>query len=237
MPRPTGLLILPLVLALAACTAAPPTPEATETVAAPVETPSATPTSTPTPTPTGPPALGDLVLSPDGLGTLRVGEPIDPLLATYDAQGCLTPEREARGWDPDDPALAAWVPNYDMVLIERGGYPYEYYPFEPHHNGDGTLKWLTVRSPEISTQRGIHLGSLEDEVVAAYPEAERYDEGGGRVYELPGNGSKLVIEVVTDAMGREDELGQVWSMRLEPLDWKLTSLANGDAGGFCALEV
>jgi hypothetical protein len=235
VPRAIGLLILPLVLALAACTATAPAPEGTETVAAPSATP--TPTPTATPTPAGPPALGALVLSPDGLGTLRIGEPIDPLLATYDAQGCLTPDREAQGWDPNDPALAAWIPNYAMIPIERGGHTYEYYPFEPHHNDDGTLEWLTVRSPEISTERGIHLGSLEDEVLAAYPEAERLDEGGGRVYGLSGNGSKLVIEVVTDTMGRDDQIGQVWSMRLEPLEWQLTSLANGDAGGFCALEV
>lgn len=235
MPRVAGLLLLPVVLALSACVAAPPAPVDTNADAAPAE--SATPTPTPTPTPAGPPALADLVLSPDGLGTLRVGDPIDPLLATYDEQGCLTPEREARGWDPNDPALAAWIPNYAMITIENGGHAYEYYPFEPHHNDDGTLKWLTVRSPDIRTDRGIHLGSSEAEVAAAYPDAERYDEGGGRVYGLSGGSSRLVIEVVTESMGRPDELGQVWSMRIDPIEWPLTSLANGDVGGFCALEV
>lgn len=217
------------LLAGCAAPATPPTPSPSSS-----RTPSvaASPAS-PTPTPAEPttPALSELRLSPDGLGTLQVGKPIDPLLATYDPFGCRTPENE--GYFPDDdPFWSVYVPNYPQEADARG---YERYPFEPHHADDGTLRWLRVQSPEILTTKGIHIGSTREEVIAAYPEAQVVTDYGATVYGVDSAAGRLVIEVLDLDKGSDEPVGTVWTMRLQPLDFELTSLSFGDAGGWCSL--
>lgn len=217
------------LLAGCAAPATPPTPSPSSS-----RTPSvaASPAS-PTPTPAEPttPALSELRLSPDGLGTLQVGKPIDPLLATYDPFGCRTPENEG-AFPDDDPFWSVYVPNYPTRADARG---FERYPFEPHDADDGTLRWLQVQSPDILTTEAIHIGSTREEVIAAYPDAQVRTGYSATAYAIDGSNSRLVIEVLDAENGNPMPVGQVWTMRVEPLEFSLTSLASGDVGGWCSL--
>jgi hypothetical protein len=175
------------------------------------------------------------VISPDGLGDLLIGDPIQTALATYDPQGCLTQERIDRGVSPDDPRLATWVPNYPTFEGGRGTTrPFVLYPSQ----GNDPLTHVFVYSPEISTSRSVHVGSTEAEVVAAYPDAPYADGGIGgnsRAYGIEGERGRLVIEVQNP--DQESPGGRiVWAIRAETLDRPLGTLAATGAGVFCSLE-
>ncbi|MFT4285574.1 MAG: hypothetical protein QM598_12140, partial [Protaetiibacter sp.] len=81
-------LAVPLVVAALALSACASDPEP----AGSTPPPAASQTPSPTPTPTRP-ALDELVLTPEGLGDIRIGQPVpdaDPALAivTWNARGC-----------------------------------------------------------------------------------------------------------------------------------------------------
>ena len=164
---------------LSACAAPAPTP--TPTVS---RTPTATPSATPTPGPTvtspppisaptaqGAPALADLFLTPDGMASLTIGEPVDPTMATWDPHACMTPENEKLldTYASDDPIWAAYVPNYTAFTVAKDGYEYSRYPFNLWVDDADNLRWLRVQTAEIATDRGIRIGSSEADVLAAYP--------------------------------------------------------------------
>jgi hypothetical protein len=181
---------------------------------------------------TEPPPISELVLTPDGLGTLSIGALIDPLMATFDPEGCRTPNNE--GFYPDgDPHWAAYLPNYAPVSSHRDGLTYTQYPFEPHHNEDGTLRWLRIRSSEIATDRAVSIGSSEEEVLAAYPDAVVFKKWDTyRSYNIDGETGRLVIEVT----GRDFDASappEVWAMYLTPATGPLYSIGGSDGGEFC----
>lgn len=238
-------LLLPAVLLLAACAPsaaqpgdAPTPPVATSPAAAPPPTAvSPTPTGTATPVaPAGPVDLSELTVTPDGLGPLVIGEPVHPAMATWDPQGCRTPENEelAPQLREDDPAWGAWIPNYDKFRVDSDGWTTWYYPFEPHHTEDGRLAWLNIGSPELVTDRGIGQGSTEEEVQAAYPEATVADRGGYRVYGILGEHGRLDIEVAEPGGTGLPQNREVWSIRVMDPSFPLDTIAAGDAGGFCS---
>ena len=189
-------------------------------------TPSIAPdTPTPTPEPTKP-AVADLLLSPDGLGPLRVGETppaTDPALdiLVYDPDYCAEiPEASSPGM---------WLANYP---VEASGHR----PFTAaFRNGADTLSVIAIFSPEIRTETGIHLGSTKDELLAAYPEgfASKLDNHGvSTVYSVAGTAGQLLIEVTADGMPGywpADELNRVNLLTVIPADSNPFGVAGGDA--------
>ncbi len=224
--------LVPMLLMAGCAGDAQPSMEPSRAPSEPIDPPPSA-TLSPTPGSTGPPPLSDLELSPNGLGTLVIGEPIDPALATFDPQGCRTPENQDLFAD-DDPLLEAWVPNYPKVPIRDG---YEAYPFEPHHDDDGTLVWLRIVSPEIRTAAGIGLGSTRHEVTAAYPDAAVVPGAWATAYGIDGQKGRLVFDVADDSESLGVLEDTVWDVRVEPLEWELQSLSGSDVGAWCPGEV
>lgn len=183
-----GVLVAAVVgvsLVLSGCVESVSEPVPVQTVALP------TPTPTPTVVPQKP-ALSELVLSADGLGELRIGEkpPTDDPrvnIANYDPNAC--PE------DPDDTSL--WSATYPD-REENDGYFGPGNPFTMTTYPADAVTRIDVHSAKISTDRGIHLGSTFDELLAAYPEGpdEIVDDRETIVlHAYYGEFGKLLVEV------------------------------------------
>lgn len=241
-------LLAPAVLVLAGCvtadrgterTATPEPPTATAAAPrAPVATAAAPDPATPSPAPEGPPPLSELVLSPDGLGTLSIGQPFDQTLARFDPQGCLTPENESylELYPADDPIWEAWLPNYPQFEMTWGEETYAEWPFEPHHDEAGNVAWLRIRSPEIRTSGGIGMGSSEAELLAAHPDVTlAAEDTRQRLYALDGVHGRLLLDVASGSIDLPVPAGTIWDIRVQPLARAAQSLAYGDGGGFCAI--
>lgn len=154
------------------------------------QTPSPFPTSTvavtttPTPTPTGPPALATLIATPDGLGSLVIGEqpPVGPdALAVFNSTCSV-------GATP-----GGWNVTYPDVLVRESMQP----PFSLYVDESGVAR-IDVVSSEIRTATGIGRGSTRDEVLAAYPggfDEELFEDGLSSVYGIAGDYGWLMIEV------------------------------------------
>lgn len=151
--------------------------------------------STPTPTATettppdaSKPALGDLVLTTEGLDSLAIGAApatgADALVA-FDSEACA-----AEGL----PGL--WLPTYPD--IDEGYGPQA--PFAIALTGSSVTR-IDITTEQIYTDLGIHLGSSLDEVLGVYPggpdqvvnHADVSD-----VYVIKGTKGQLQFEVAVD---------------------------------------
>jgi hypothetical protein len=210
------------------------------TPSAPSEAPasSARPSVSPTPAPEVRPALSDLVVSPAGLGPLRVGTPVpdaeaDVALVTWDALGCgdsagprVEGEPFAGFWRsvyPDD--VSAETGTFDVVTV--GGVQ------------GGPIANIIVKSAEPATAEGIHVGSTLDDVLAAYPGATLAEETSvSTVYLLEGETGSLTIEIARESEGTEgywkpSVLGTVvWMVAWEPSQ-AIGAIAASDGAGPC----
>jgi hypothetical protein len=159
--------------------------------------PAPTPTAaseSPTPTPTTAatkPELGDLVLTTEGLGELKIGlvPPTgDPStnLVSFDANGCP---------GQSDPSL--WSSTYPN--IDDGFGPQA--PFSIGVDSTGVINRIDVRTPDIYTDMGLHIGSSLDEVLGVYPggpdEVVNHADVSD-VYVILGTSGKLMFEVAVD---------------------------------------
>ncbi|WP_210508833.1 hypothetical protein [Naasia sp. SYSU D00057] len=190
----------------------------------PTESPADT---TPSATPGEPPPLRDLVLSPDGLDTLVMGEPIDSTLVEWDPQGCRTPENQHL-YPENHPEWGRWEARYPEVEI-RGGFSAP--PFAVAVDPEGNLAHLTIASPAIRTAEGVGLASTRGEVLAAYPAAVAEAGGWGTAYGVDGERGRLVFEVADDPTAHGVAEGVVWDVRVESLEWPLRSISGTDVGG------
>ena len=164
------LLVVTLMASLASCAAEPDaTPEPTSSASS--STP-ATESSTPIPTEAAPatrPALSDLVVTPEGIGSLVVGQPVpdeapDVALMSWNPTYCAdqTPE----GIEPPAegaPFAGAWTANYPDSASVLGGVTA---PFNLSTEGgveDGAIRWINVWGSEVATETGISAGSSRSE--------------------------------------------------------------------------
>ncbi len=156
-----------LLLLLVACAAEPPapTPMATADLATPI----------PTVEPAAKPLLSELVISPDGLGPIRINEayvPSDPAtdVLVWDETWCDYPD----GFDGavDYPG---WKSTYSGYSIAVSTDTREKTPGDP-------IREIVVSAPEVVTREGIGVGSPVSDVQAAY---------GSRVVELANDGYAL----------------------------------------------
>ena len=184
------LLVSAVVLALSVAGCAP-----EPSAGPPVETAPPATSSSPTPTPTPQPttsAIADLMLSPDGLGPLEIGQSMSSAASefglTYFDPDCSS-EPEGSG-APDASEPGSWRANYPDG--EKGLRPFVPVSF------DGVLGIIAVHSPEIATTEGLHLGSSRSEVMAAFPNGfstELENKNFSRVYVVDGKLGRLLIEV------------------------------------------
>jgi hypothetical protein len=179
MLRATLLLVVS-ALVLTGCT-----PPAEET--APSASSSASVTPTPTPTVEAPavkPTLARLVLSPEGLGPIVIGEPIavepvDVAVAVFDDTFCDFGDSSDHG---------GWKPNYDLTADGH-------WPFLPEGAAVVTdpVTSITVQSNEIRTAQGLGLGSTNAQLAAQYGDIAPVESFGYLGYSVPGTRGQLVF--------------------------------------------
>jgi hypothetical protein len=182
------LLLAPIILAgvltLSACDPAAPGATSEPT---PAETVAATPT--PTPTPTAPPAVEDLALSAEGMGTLHFGEAPDAAPATR--MIVEDPEACAEFAPAGSPDATRWRP------IALYGGDAETLMFGVAVT-DGLLRRIDVFDPEIPTDAGVKIGDPDSSVTAAYPGASIVETDLTDVYVVSGDAGTLQIEVARE---------------------------------------
>jgi hypothetical protein len=183
---------------------------------------SAIPTSTPAPTK---PTLDQLVVSPNGIGPLVIGQPVviepaDLATVAFNPHHCgVSPGADYPDWESTYPN-----PSFSVALI--GATP------------SGTIAGLEVDSPDLKTAEGIHLGSSVADLKTAYPTIDSVTPSYSTdLYTVRGTHGKLVFEVANNAMPGNWTADQLGTVVLETI-WQLsdtpTSFANSDGAGGCA---
>jgi hypothetical protein len=173
-------------------------------------------------TPAAPPALTDLVVSPDGLGPLVVGSPV--------------PETDMASavavWNPTKcGATGAWLPNYpdSPTLDQLSDVPF----VVGTNNKSDPISFIGVRSVDIKTAAGIHIGSTADQLAAAYPKFDQtVDEGPVVLYSINGKQSQLVIEFARQASVPADD-GTVVQIEVESGTAPPVGAYGTDGFGYC----
>jgi hypothetical protein len=217
-----------LLLSLAGCTPSPEAPAATTPAAEPAE-----PSATATPDPTGPPAIGDLQLTTEGLGPLEVGGALpaaddDTSPIVFDPEFC-TDERTGTpaGIEPGSNLAGLWIPAEQYRTEEGGGYVRA-----PFGVGvwDDAVQRIEIEDESLTTDAGITLGSTASEIAAAYDDVELVPEGLVTLHVVNGSAGKLVFEVATEdenlpGYWEPDMLGTVVLARALAADQELFAAA------------
>lgn len=195
----SGILAIAVLAACLGCAAVQPMPRPAEESALP--TPSAAAPSEPAP---ALPALEELTLTPGGLGTLRVGHPVD----VHPSDGMVV-------WDPDGcDGHGQWRANYpapEPQDVYYGDAPFEIVTIEGR---DSAIAGIRVLSKKLLTAEGIGMGSTREELVAAYPGIPLAADGGlSEVYVLDGAGGQIHFEVRKDDAYTEHG-GLVYALRI-----------------------
>lgn len=142
-------------------------PAVTPTEPSPRPAPAKVSTPSPTPTPASPPrlpALGDLVITPGGIGSLRIGQPVSGTdMIVFDPDFCRSDDGVEVGQYPDGTQIeyGSWVPNYPTEPVADA-------PFGAHAD-DGVVTVIEVRRGVLATPEGIRIGSSLQSLEAAYP--------------------------------------------------------------------
>lgn len=169
-----SLLSVPLVLALlAGCGGEIPDPADSSPPAATSAAPEPTPTAAPVPFK---PALADLVLSPHGVGPVKIGHPLP----------AAEPDVAVALWDETYCDFDEVVP-FGSQRVDHGGWKAAYEPSEHSKPAfflsstttESPITHIIVFAPEIRTVEGIGVGSAEAEVISAYPAATTVSVGEG----------------------------------------------------------
>jgi hypothetical protein len=219
-----------LVLALAGCTAGSPT------AADPTTTPATTATATATPEPVRP-DLDDLLVSPDGVGPLLIGQPVvvetaETAIVAWNPTGCV--EAALPDLAEGDPYAGYWDTTYsddpstkDLVIVTDDG------------TEGGPIGSLLVRSDAPTTAEGIHVGSTREELLRAYPDlVPEGDQNLTELYTIAGDSGVLEFEVAIETpelpgYWTPEEIGTVLWMRIVDGPDDVGSIAGSDAGGAC----
>jgi hypothetical protein len=224
-----AVVVLVAGLALTSCSSV-----ALEASGAPVESEAMVPA--PTPTQATRPAVADLHLTSDGLGTLRMGGPLpdtdDPATAmvAWDPERCVNADY---GIGADDPLAGGWAPHAAYDLDQDQDQDQGLRSAFQVQGEAGTLVRLDVYHPGIQTEGGVQVGDPEAAVLAAHPDAEVVVETPmSRLYQVHGTRGDLNIEVKVEGAGFEGywagSEGTVLVLRLTPTGSDPTPVAGGD---------
>lgn len=139
--------------------------------------PPASSTPTGTPTSSNAAALGELLLSSEGLGDVRIGQPVpaSSTVMSWDTGFC-----PAYDGQPASP-VHEWVP-----ALRAADDPFPYFVWNRGRIFDRStsVEAIFVRSPYIHTKHGLHIGSSRADVIAL----------GGRSYPSSSYPEALVIQ-------------------------------------------
>jgi hypothetical protein len=172
----------------------------------PVAEPSASETPSPTPTPSEAPrapAVGELVITPDGMGTLVIGQapPTDAaqVMIEEDPAHCADVNTGfGAGVEPGDPEAIRWVP---IDAYETAGHA----PWAVNVL-DGLLHRIDVFDSSIPTDLGIRIGDPAATALTAYSAFPVTDEEITQVIAVPGEHGVLHIELASTT----GEWGTYW---------------------------
>ncbi|HEY5231898.1 MAG TPA: hypothetical protein VIJ11_13530 [Galbitalea sp.] len=194
--------------------------------AAAVRPPAHSASTQPTPAPprsTLAPTVAPFALTADGLGPLRVGAPVPddgtaPGVVEFTPLTC-TAEADGGAWVPTDR-------DQKFIVLTVGAHR------------SGAITSIGDFSSDISTAKGIHVGSSVDAVRSAYPDATVMSNNSTDIYVVNGTLGHLIIEVTGSASAQAGmwpaaQQNLVYDMRAEPLGDAVHSVANTDAYGVC----
>ena len=187
------------------------------------ESPSPEPTPEPEATQ---PAVDELIVSPEGLSSLLIGEapPVsDPALdiVIFDEDYCVTAVADGHVKEP-----GKWIPNYEPALSQESRDPFEV------RVEDGVVTGIALGNELIRTESGLGIGSTVEQITAAYPSALRIEDGGNTdLYVITGEKGQLVFEVGVEG-NNEYPVGLAHFVRVEPITPDPNGWANSGANYF-----
>jgi hypothetical protein len=188
------------------------------------------------------PALAELTITPQGIGSLFVGEPVpdepaDTAIVTWNPTYCV--EEPAT---PNEPYAGAWQTTYPAAPIAFGEDTRD--PFSVVTSDglqSGTIHWINVWGSELSTEAGVSAGDTRAALESAYPSFDEVIEGDiADVYVIRApEGGELWFEVANGDSSMEgywgaDVVDRVIWIRVMPAGYTPGSMAGGDGGGPCA---
>lgn len=196
--------------------------------------PSASSTATPAPAPTKP-EISQLVLTPDGLGYVKIGQPIPPesgatAIVAYNPTACADSNPDVIR-APGSPGAGGWFSTY---IGER------FQNFEvvtDNLSETGAVNAIDVYSPAISTEKGIHAESMLAEVKRAYPAIDMVvHTWSSDIYVEDGASGRLLIEVASNDRNEawtDAERDRVLWIRVIKLSTEPYSVVGTDTSGAC----
>lgn len=176
-----------------------------------------------------PPAISQLVVTPNGIQDLQVGLPVTSYdLVNYGEHAC--------------PEKGGWLPRYPQDEENSGGQeidPFDVVTRSGSQSGQITAEYVWSR--KIRTARGIHVGSPLSAVRAAYPHATTKRADASVLYVVPGSRGKLIIEVSGHNSYATGEWPQNWLdtvvwMDVIPRASEPESLAGSNDAGPCPVK-
>lgn len=190
-----------------------PTPE----LSSPRAEPTSDPDRAPAPEPTRPP-FESLVVTTEGLGSLKLGETIDEnpasAMVQFDPDFCAEEFGETARSERE---LGRWLPHPDYP-VQSGTAMGE--AFAPAVSDTKVFLGAEIWHPALRTPEGIGIGSTRAEIEAAYPNAETTDFLHTRVYVISGSTGELHLEVAVahsdgDSYWRPDRIDKAFLFGLQ----------------------
>lgn len=181
-----------LAILLAGCAPSDPTPQASSPqTSSPQAEPSASPSRTPTPAP-APATVADLVIAPEGLSPILLGDaPEASGLMSYDPAWCTPAEDPGMyGYAPGEPAAGRWYQSFDPSPDTRLAFGIGV--------NDGTISYFDIRSESLRTAKGIGVGSTLEELTAAYPDLKSQPPGAlSTIFYITNDTGRISFEVAS----------------------------------------
>lgn len=156
----------------------------------PTSTPSPTsgaqePSAVATPEPSESATPDPLVISPEGIGPLRIGQPVQPAgegLVEWDPDLCLQ-----QGFEVGEPFVGTWVTTLEgepfFINVEKG-------------MKDENVRLVGVTNEGVKTSEGIGVGSTREQFLAAHPEAKPAADGDQTdLFQIDGTTGNLFVEI------------------------------------------